>query len=114
MAFLIKDTVDVIRSDLMKTAYFNSVDMGEPKSPPVTDTKFSFHIWMDSTAVVATTPRLRERKRFLRHWRSGFKEGRGAGMLFSQKGGPPRSSNRMTPRFKPYSSAKTEWEARAK
>ena len=54
MAFLVKTTLDVIRSDLLKTNYFSDVLIGEPKSPPA-DEKYKVYIWMDSIAVVSTT-----------------------------------------------------------
>ena len=54
MAFAVKDTLDVIRSELMTTNHFSAVEIGEPKSPPA-DAKITVHLWMSSISVVALT-----------------------------------------------------------
>jgi len=54
MAFVVKDTLDVIVSELMKTNIFSTVAVGEPKAPP-TDAKMTAHVWMNSINEVAGT-----------------------------------------------------------
>ena len=54
MAFLIQATFDAIRDALLKTNYFSTVEIGEPKSPPA-DAKLTVHIWIESISEVATT-----------------------------------------------------------
>ncbi len=54
MAFLIRDTMGVIRDELLKVHYFSRVELGEPKSAPV-DAGIVVYFWMESIQVVALT-----------------------------------------------------------
>jgi hypothetical protein len=51
MAFLVADTLGIIRDELSKINYFSTVEIGEPKSPPA-DQYASAYIWMDSVTTV--------------------------------------------------------------
>lgn len=52
--FDIKQTLDVIRSNLLTTNYFGGVEVGEPKSAPA-DEKVKVYIWLTEASIPVMT-----------------------------------------------------------